>query len=104
MLDSNNPLEIHELYNICFVKDDTLVQPNGKVMVQIPIPQGMKGNTCKVYRQETNGNWTILDARVQGNYLVFETDHFSLYALIGRVIILLFLLYQTKQVIKKEKH
>ncbi len=83
LLDSNNPLEIHELYNICFVKDDTLVQPNGKVMVQIPIPQGMKGNTCKVYRQETNGNWTILDARVQGNYLVFETDHFSLYALIG---------------------
>lgn len=83
LLDSNNPLEIHELYNICFVKDDTLVQPNGKVMVQIPIPQGMKGNTCKVYRQEANGNWTILDARVQGNYLVFETDHFSLYALIG---------------------
>lgn len=83
LLDSNNPLEIHELYNICFVKDDTLVQPNGKVMVQIPIPHGMKGNTCKVYRQETNSNWTILDARVQGNYLVFETDHFSLYALIG---------------------
>ncbi|MCI8951407.1 MAG: hypothetical protein HFG49_15475 [Lachnospiraceae bacterium] len=83
LLDSSNPLEIHELYNICFVKDDTLVQPNGKVMVQIPIPNGMKGNTCKVYRQETNGKWTILDAKVQGNYLVFETNHFSLYALIG---------------------
>ena len=83
LLDSSNPLEIHELYNICFVKDDTLVQPNGKVLVQIPIPNGMKGNTCKVYRQETNGKWTILDAKVQGNYLVFETDHFSLYALIG---------------------
>ena len=83
LLDSNNPLEIHELYNICFVKDDTLVQPNGKVTVHIPIPQGMKGNTCKVYRQEKNGSWTILDAKVQGNYLVFETEHFSLYALIG---------------------
>ena len=83
VLDSDNPFEIYELYNICFVKDDNLVQPNGKVKVQIPIPNGMKGNTCKVYRQEENSDWEILDAQVQGNYLVFETNHFSMYALVG---------------------
>lgn len=83
ILDDGNPLQKYELYNICFVKNDTLVQPNGKVNVQIPIPAGMKGNTCIVYRQETNGSWTTLDAKVQGNYLVFETDHFSKYAIIG---------------------
>lgn len=83
ILDSNNPLEKHELYNICFVKDDQLVQPSGKVTVHIPIPEGMSSNTCKVYRQESDGTWTILDAHIERNYLVFETDHFSLYSIIG---------------------
>ncbi len=86
LLDNDNPLEKHELYNICFVKDDKLVQPNGKVTVYVPIPTGMNGNTCKIYRQETDGSWTILDARIKGNYLVFETDHFSLYSVIGDMI------------------
>lgn len=83
ILDGDNPLENYELYNICFVKDDKLVQPNGKVRVHIPIPAGMKGSTCKIYRQEPDESWTILDAHIEGNYLVFETDHFSLYAIIG---------------------
>ncbi len=83
LLDSDNPFENYELYNICFVKNDKLVQPNGKVTVQIPVPKGMKGSTCKVYRQEPGGAWTIIDAKVQGNYLVFETEHFSLYTIIG---------------------
>ncbi len=83
ILDNKNPLEKHALYNICFVKDDQQVQPNGKVKVYVPIPEGLVGNTCKVYRQETDGSWTILDAAVEGNYLTFETDHFSLYAVVG---------------------
>ena len=86
LLDNDNPLEKHELYNICFVKDDKLVQPNGKVTVYVPIPTGMNSNTCKIYRQETDGSWTILDAHIKGNYLVFETDHFSLYSVIGDMI------------------
>lgn len=83
VLDSDNPLQKHELYNICFVKNDTTVQPNGKVKVHIPIPLGLKKDTCTVYRQEEDGSWLILDAIVEGNYLVFETDHFSLYAVVG---------------------
>ena len=83
VLDSDNPLEMHELYNISFVKDDKNVQPNGKVKVHVPIPEGMDSSTCKIYRQESNGSWTILNAKVEGNYLVFETDHFSLYAIVG---------------------
>lgn len=83
VLDDDNPLQQHQLYNISFVKDDKLVQPNGKVTVRIPIPTGMQTNTCKVYRQEENGRWTVIDARVEGNYLMFETDHFSYYAVVG---------------------
>ena len=85
IINSDNPLEKYELYNICFVKNDTLVQPKGKVKVYIPIPDGMNSDTCNVYRQEEDGNWTVLDAHVEGNYLVFETDHFSFYAVIGDV-------------------
>lgn len=83
VLNSDNPLEQHEIYNICFVKDDKQVQPNGKVTVRIPIPQGMESDTCRVYRQENDGSWSALDAHVEGKYLVFETDHFSLYTIVG---------------------
>ena len=93
-VSNNNTIEIilggngdhlkkYELYNICFVKNDQLVQPSGKVTVRIPIPDGMKEDTCNVYRQEPDGNWTILTAHIDGNYLVFETNHFSLYGIIG---------------------
>ena len=83
VLDSEDPLQKYEIYNICFVKDDKLVQPNGKVKVYVPIPEGMDGNTCKIYRQEADGGWTVLDAWIEGDYLVFETDHFSLYVVVG---------------------
>ncbi len=85
MLDPDNNLEKYELYNISFVKNDKQVQPSGKVKVYIPIPEGMKSNTCNVYRQEDDGSWTVLDAHIEGNYLVFETEHFSYYAVIGDV-------------------
>lgn len=81
LLDSS--LQKAELYNISFVKNDKSVQPNGKVKVSIPIPSDMKGNTCKVYRKENNEEWCVLDAHIEGNYLVFETDHFSLYSVVG---------------------
>lgn len=82
-LVGNNSSKDYDIYNICFVKNDKLVQPNGKVKVYIPIPNNLKGNTCTIYRQEKDGSWTDLCARVENNYLVFETDHFSFYAIIG---------------------
>ena len=83
--DKDSHLKKYELYNICFVKNDQLVQPSGKVSVRIPIPNGMKKDTCNVYRQESDGTWTILTAHIEGNYLVFETDHFSLYGVVGEI-------------------
>ncbi len=72
------------LYNISFVKNDETVQPNGKVQVKIPIPKGMDASSCTVYRKEESGFWTPLHAYVDGKYLVFETDHFSLYGIAGK--------------------
>ena len=42
----------------------------------------MKGDSCKVYRQEKDGKWTVLQAYRKGNYICFDTDHFSMYALV----------------------
>ena len=81
--DTTLTFDDYVTYNICFIKDETEVQPNGKVQVKIPIPEGMDKSDCCVLRQEKNGTWSVLNARVEGNYLVFETDHFSLYAVAG---------------------
>lgn len=80
-VDGEIPVEEYKLYNICFIKNGEEVRPNGQVTVKIPIPSGYDKDECVVYRQEPNGEWVILQAFVEGNYLVFETDHFSLYAI-----------------------
>ena len=71
------------LYNISLIENDKTVQPSGKVQVQIPVPVGLRNGTCYIYREEDDGTWTQLHANVVGNYLSFETDHFSLYAITG---------------------
>ena len=68
-------------YNITFEKDGEEIQPNGTVTVKIPVPEGMDGNLCKVYRQETDYTYTDMNAVYQDGYMVFTTDHFSRYIL-----------------------
>ena len=81
IIGGETPFEEYQLYNICFVKNEKEVKPNGKVTVKIPIPSGYDKERCVVYRQEADGWWVVLQAVVEGNYLVFETDHFSLYVI-----------------------
>ena len=83
VLSNDEQINNLETYNISLIKNDQTVQPSGKVNVHIPVPTGLDKDTCSVYRKESNGSWTKLDAKVKGNYLVFETDHFSLYAITG---------------------
>lgn len=73
-----------ELYNIAFTKNTQPVQPNGMVTVRIPIPDYFVTDACTVFRQEKNGTWTPLKARLEGNYITFETDHFSLYSVVNK--------------------
>lgn len=73
-----------ELYNITFTKNTQPVQPNGTVTVRIPIPDYFVTDACTVFRQEKNGTWTPLKARLEGKYITFETDHFSLYSVVNK--------------------
>lgn len=68
-------------YDITLEKGGEQIQPNGSVTVKIPVPEGMDGNACKVYRQETDYTYTDMNAIYQDGYMVFTTDHFSRYIL-----------------------
>lgn len=67
------------VYDMHFAADDAEIQPDGAVTVKIPVPSGMDGAVCKVYRAETDGSYTDMHAVLQDGYLVFTTDHFSEY-------------------------
>ncbi|QAT49075.1 hypothetical protein EQM14_04405 [Caproiciproducens sp. NJN-50] len=56
---------------------------SGKVTVRIPLPEGLRG-TPHVYRyEESTGTFTDMNTAVENGFLVFETDHFSSYAIAG---------------------
>jgi uncharacterized repeat protein (TIGR02543 family)/LPXTG-motif cell wall-anchored protein len=52
----------------------------GKIKVKIKIPEGMSGNLHVYWCDPVTQTLTDMNATVQNGYLVFETDHFSLYA------------------------
>ena len=56
-----------------------MLQPNGKIKVRIPVPEGFNPETSKVYRIEANNTLTDLKSIYKDRYLEFETEHFSLY-------------------------
>ncbi|MBQ3087884.1 MAG: leucine-rich repeat domain-containing protein [Clostridia bacterium] len=67
-------------------KDGVHVQPDGCVKVKLPLDWEKDGN-YKVYRINTDGTLTDMDAFRQGSHMVFETDHFSIYAIVQKISI-----------------
>ena len=60
--------------------ENAKVQPNGKVQISIPRPDGF-GDHLAVYRTEEDGSMTLLDSEVKDDRVIFTTDHFSLYTI-----------------------
>ena len=54
---------------------------NGKFQVKIPVPAELKGKSLIVYYVDANNKVTPYDVTPEGEYAVFETDHFSIYTL-----------------------
>ena len=67
------------LYDISLVNNNAKIQPNGKVKVSIPVPEGYDTSKIVVYRVSEDGTKTKLDVTVKDGYITFETDHFSNY-------------------------
>jgi len=55
---------------------------NGNFEVSIPVPEDLKNKDIEVYYVNENGEKEEHSAKVENGYVVFETDHFSTYALV----------------------
>ena len=54
----------------------------GTVKIKIPIPQGFDGDLHVYCYDPDGGTLTDMKAYIVGDYLVFETNHFSYYAVV----------------------
>ena len=62
-------------YDISLVKDGEKVQPEGIAEVKIPCDN----KNAKVYRVEADNTLTEMNSYYQDGFIVFHTEHFSLY-------------------------
>lgn len=78
--DKDSSTDTRYAYDLTFTVDGKEYQPNGTVTVKIPVPEELKDSAdkLKVYHF-TNGNYINMNAKIENGYLVFTTDHFSIY-------------------------
>ena len=72
----------YKSYDISFIASGSEVQPNGKVTVKLPVPNGYSSSFVAVYYISALGVKTRLDSKVENGYVIFETDHFSEYVIV----------------------
>ncbi|MGC4017826.1 MAG: hypothetical protein QM793_00335 [Muricomes sp.] len=74
------------LYDIRLLKNGVEIQPGKNVKISIPLTKEMKELTdLKVVYIDDDGNVTILPSEIVGANIVFVTNHFSDYGVIGKV-------------------
>lgn len=73
-----------QYYDINLIRNSAKVQPDGTVYVKIKIPEGVKPEKCRVYHvtEDPVDPLVRFSSALDGNYIVFETDHFSEFAVI----------------------
>lgn len=69
-------------FDISLQKGNEKVQPNGKVTVKIPLPEGYNAEITAVYYVAASGEKEKLESTYENGFIVFETDHFSEYVLV----------------------
>ena len=70
------------LFDIITTVGGEKVQPNGSVWVKIPLPKGYDPKNTTVYYITNNGKLEKMNSSVVGGYVIFETTHFSYYAVV----------------------
>lgn len=78
-----NKEKIIESYDINVLNENNeKVQPKGKVKIKIPIPQNIDSSKMKISRADKeSGKVVYFDFKIEDNYAVIETDHFSNYVI-----------------------
>ena len=70
------------LFDITTTIDGEKVQPNGTVFVKIPLPDGYNAEKTVVYYVTNDGKLEKIESEVKDGYIIFETTHFSFYAIV----------------------
>lgn len=70
------------LFDITTVVDGEKVQPNGTVFVKIPLLEGFNAEKTFVYHITNDGKLEKVECKVENGYIIFETTHFSYYAIV----------------------
>ena len=72
-----------KIFDISTTINGEKVQPNGKVLVKIPLPEGYNPDSIQIHYISSDGSKSQrMDSYVKDGYIYFETDHFSWYAII----------------------
>lgn len=77
------------VYDINLFRNGVKVQPNGKILISLPIPKSFDKTRLAIYRIdganeiEYNGKVITID---NIDYIQFETDHFSNYVLVEKQV------------------
>ena len=72
-------------YEIHLENEGDVIQPEAPVLVKLPIPDGFNKDKVSVYRTEADGSKTRMDIIVEGDYIYFVTEHFSLYEILEKL-------------------
>ena len=71
------------MYNITPKADGENVQPNGWVLVRLPLPAGYDPANVSIYYISTDtGVIERMDSYIEDGYICFQTNHFSVYAIV----------------------
>ena len=71
------------VFDISMSLDGAAIQPNGKITVKVPLPADYDAERSVIYYINTeNGTIEAFETKYEDGYLVFETDHFSYYAVV----------------------
>ena len=71
-----------KLYDISIKCNGESTQPADTVRVWIPLPKNYSKKLAKIYYIDENGVKTLIPSTIEGDYIVFEIDHFSHYAVV----------------------
>ncbi|MGX8850723.1 leucine-rich repeat domain-containing protein [Amedibacillus sp. YH-ame10] len=73
------------VYDIKLLKNGAEIQPNGKLKIRLTLTDEMKTmSELQVVYIDDNGKVTIIPSQLVDGKLVFITDHFSYYGVIGK--------------------
>ena len=82
--DPNKRGNVLTIYDLKLLDQDgnQIVNFSGAITVKIPIPDGVSGDLHVVWYNPEAGTMTDMNAKPDGDWLVFETTHFSYYAIV----------------------